>query len=90
MENRSYYYADERLVFLTREDARNYFFEEEVYNSAFISLPLNDFLIDEGYNCEEVFLLYPEEKAEILANYHEEFFKRWVDEELIACDMYEG
>lgn len=89
MENTLYYLESERLVFLTKEDARKYFFEEEVYDSAFISLTLNDFLIDEGYSCEEVFLLYPEEKADILATYHEEFFKRWVDEELIKCAIYE-
>lgn len=89
MKNTVFYYEGEKLIFLTEEDARNYFFEEKVYNSAPISLTLNDFLIDEGYNCEEVFLLYPEEKADILANYHEEFFKRWVDEELVECEMYE-
>ena len=31
MENTSYYLESERLVFLTKEDARDYFFKKEVY-----------------------------------------------------------
>lgn len=89
MENTVFYYEGERLIFLTEEDARNYFFENKIYDSAPISLTLNDFLIERDYNCEEVFLLYPEEKAEILADYHEEFFKCWLNEELVECYMYE-
>ena len=46
-------------------------------------------LNDKGYNCEQVFFLDEREKEDILADYHEALFENWVDEELIACDMYE-
>ena len=50
----------------------------------------NEFLNDKGYNCEEIFLLDAMEKADVLSDYHEALFKRWVNEELAECDMYEG
>ena len=89
MENTSYYLGSERLVFLTEEDARDYFIKEEVchYESEYLSL--DDFLNEKGYNCGQVFFLDEREKEDILADYHEALFENWVDEELIACDMYE-
>lgn len=89
MENTSYYFEGERLVFLTEEDARDYFFKEEIYHSVTICYGLNEFLNDKGYNCEEVFLLDDIEKADVLADYHEALFKHWLCEELVECDMYE-
>ena len=89
MENTSYYFESERLVFLTEEDARKFFFIEEIYHCESEYFSLNDFLNDKGYTCEQIFVLDEREKEDILADYHEELFKRWVSEELITCDMYE-
>ena len=89
MENTSYYFESERLVFLTKEDARDYFFKKEVYGYDSEYISLNEFLNDKGYNCEQVFFLDEREKEDILADYNEALFENWVDEELIACDMYE-
>lgn len=55
MENATYYLEGERLVFLTEEDARDYFFKEEIYHSVTLFYNLNEFLNDKGYNCEDVF-----------------------------------
>lgn len=90
MENATYYLEGERLVFLTEEDARDYFFKEEIYHSETVYYGLNEFLGDKGYNREDIFLLDEMEKADVLADYHEALFKRWVCEELVECDMYEG
>ena len=89
MENTSYYLESERLVFLTEEDARDYFFKEEIYHCESECFSLNEFLNDQGYSCAQIFVLDEREKEDILTDYHEELFKRWVNEELIACDMYE-
>lgn len=89
MENTSYYLEGERLVFLTEEGARDYFFKEEIYHSVTFYYNLNDFLYDKGYNCKDVFLFDPVEKADVLSDYHEALFKRWVNEELVECYMYE-
>ena len=89
MENTSYYLESERLVFLTKEDARDYFFKKEVYYCECEYISLNEFLNDKGYNCEQVFFLDEREKEDILADYHEALFENWVSEELITCDMYE-
>lgn len=90
MENATYYLESERLVFLTEEDARDYFFKEEICHSVTLDYNLNEFLNDKGYNCEDVFLFDPVEKAGVLSDYHEALFKRWVQEELVECYMYEG
>ena len=90
MENTSYYLEGERLVFLTEEDARDYFFKEEIYHSVTLYYSLNEFFNDKGYNCEDVFLFDDVEKADVLSDYHEALFKRWLREELVECDMYEG
>ena len=89
MENTSYYLEGERLVFLTEEDARDYFFKEKIYHSVTLYYNLNEFLNDKGYNCEDVFLFDAVEKADVLFDYHEALFKRWVQEELVECYMYE-
>jgi hypothetical protein len=89
MENTSYYLEGERLVFLTEEDARNYFFKEQIYHSETVYYSLNEFLGDKGYNREDIFLLDDTEKVDVLADYHEALFKHWVCEELVECDMYE-
>lgn len=89
MENTSYYLESERLVFLTEEDARDYFIKEEVYHCESECLTLNEFLNDKGYNCGQVFFLDEREKEDILADYNEALFENWVSEELITCDMYE-
>ena len=89
MENTSYYFEGERLVFLTEEDASDYFFKEEIYHSVTVYYSLNEFLNDKGYNCEEVFLLDEMEKADVRLDYYKALFKRWVCEELVECDMYE-
>ena len=92
MENTSYYLGSERLVFLTEEDARDYFIKEEVCHCESECFSLNDFLDEKGYNCEQVFFLDEREKEDILAdylaNYHEALFENWVSEELITCDIY--
>ena len=92
MENTSYYLESERLVFLTKEDAKDYFFKKEVYGYDSEYISLNEFLNDKGYNCEQVFFLDEREKEDILAdylaNYHEALFENWVSEELITCDIY--
>lgn len=89
MENTSYYLGSERLVFLTREDAKDYFFKEAIYHSIADYYSLNEFLNDSGFNCEDVFLFDDVEKVEVRADYREALFKRWLCEELVECDMYE-
>lgn len=87
MDNRSYYFAEERLVFLTIEDARKFFFDEELFDVV-DDFGFNVFLGNK-FNYYELFTMTDEEKAEVLSNYHEYLFDCWVDDELIACDMYE-
>ena len=89
MENTIYYFESERLVFLTKEDARKFFLTEGNYHCASEYFSLNDFLNEKGYNCEQIFFWDWREKEDILTDYHEELFKHWVNKELIACDMYE-
>lgn len=89
MENTSYYFEGERLVFLTEEDASDYFFKEEIYHSVTVYYSLNEFLNDRGYNCEDVFLFDDVEKADVRLDYYRALFERWVCEELVKCDMYE-
>lgn len=90
MENTVFYYEGERLIFLTEEDARNFFFEKELYHPATSYLGLNEFLYNEGYNCEDVFLFDEKAKADVLADYHEALFVCWLNDgdEIIACDIY--
>lgn len=87
MDNRSYYFAEERLVFLTIEDARKFFFGEELFNIV-DDCDFNAFLGNK-FNYYELFTMTDEEKAEVLSDCHEYLFDCWVDDELIACDMYE-
>ena len=93
MENTTYYLESERLVFLTKEDARDYFFKKEVYGYDSEYISLNEFLNDKGYNCEQVFFFDETENEAILANYlaiyHEALFENLVSEQLITCDIYE-
>ena len=89
MGNTSYYLGSESLVFLTEEDARNYFDGEEVYHCESEYLSLNEFLDEKGYSCEQVFFLSEREKEDILTDYHEALFEHWINEELITCDIYE-
>lgn len=87
MNDRSYYFAEERLVFLTIEDARKFFFDEELCNVV-DDCDLNAYL-GNRFNYYELFTMTDEDKADVLSDYHEYLFECWVDEELIACDMYE-
>ena len=91
MENTSYYLKSERLVFLTEEDARDYFFKEEIYHSVSLYFSLNDFLKEQDFDYEEIFLFEKEDKANVLADYQEALFERWLSdgEEVVACDIYE-
>lgn len=87
MDDRSYYFSEERLVFLTIEDARKFFFNEELYNIV-DDCDLNAYLSNR-FNYYELFTMTNEDKADVLSDYHEYLFDCWVDDELIACDMYE-
>ncbi len=87
MDDRSYYFAEERLVFLTIRDARKFFFEEELFDIV-DDCDFNAFLGNKFNYCE-LFTMTDEEKADVLSDYHEYLFDCWVDDELIACDMYE-
>ena len=89
MENTAYYLESQRIVFLTKEDARDYFFMEEIYHYEANYLCLNEFLNSKGYNCEDVFVLNEAEKEDILTEYHEALFESWANHELIECYMYE-
>lgn len=88
MDNRSYYFAEERLVFLTLEDARKFFFEEILFNDTVNECDFNIFLGDK-FNYYALFIMTDEEKSDVLSDYHEYLFDCWVEEELVACDMYE-
>ena len=87
MNDRSYYFAEERLVFLTIEDARKFFFDEELFNIV-DDCDFNAFL-GNRFNYYELFTMTDEDKAEVLSDYHEYLFECWVNDELIVCDMYE-
>ena len=89
MYAKSFYYAEESLVFLTKEDARNYFFEEQLYSGAEDECDFGCFL-SERYSIPDIFRMDNAEKANVLSDYHDYLFDIWVDECLIACDMYEG
>lgn len=89
MESKSYFYENERLVFLTVEDARKFFFEEELYGDVSTHFTLNDFLNEAEYNYECIFYLSDVEKEDILSEYHETLFEFWAREELLECDVYE-
>ena len=85
--DRSYYFAEERLVFLTLGDARKFYFEEELYDVV-DDFDFNAYLSNK-FNYYELFTMTDEEKADVLSDYHDYLFDCWVDDELIACDMYE-
>lgn len=87
MNDRSYYFAEERLVFLTIEDARKFFFDEELYDT-FNDCDFNVFLSGK-FDYYELFKMTNEEKSEVLFDYYEFLCDCWVDDELIVCDMYE-
>lgn len=86
--SRTYYCPKERLVFVSEEDTRNFFFEEQVYTSMEYEGDFEDFL-SEKYSRADIFRMTNEEKAEVLADYHEVLFEQWCDEELVECDIYE-
>lgn len=88
MYDRSYYYSEERLVFLTKEDARNFFFTEQIYIEFDDDFNFGCFL-DERYSRADIFRMTDEEKADVLFDYHDVMFEQWVSEELTVCDMYE-
>ena len=85
---RAYYYNGEELVFLTREDAAQFYFDESIYSE--MDYYLNDFLESEGYTRESIFVMTDEEKSEVLSDYHDFLFNKWVDSELIAVDIFNG
>lgn len=87
MDDRSYYFEEEKLVFLTIEDARKFFFDKELYNIV-DDCELNAYLSNR-FNYYELFTMTDEDKADVLSDYHEYLFDYWVDDELIACDIYE-
>lgn len=87
MDDRSYYFAEARLVFLTNREARKFFFEEE-FSSIVDDYDFNAFL-ENRFSHYALFTMTNEEKEEVLSDYHEYLFDCWVDDELIACDMYE-
>ena len=89
MYARSYYYEKENLVFLTKEDARNYFFEEQLFTEVGDEYVFHCFL-SERYSISDIFGMEDSEKPDVLADYHDYLFDMWVNENLIACDMYEG
>lgn len=86
MDNSIYYFAEERLVFLTIEDARKFFFEEE-YCGMVDDCGFNDFLGNK-FSHYELFTMTDEEKSDVLSDYHEYLFDCWFDEVLVTCDMY--
>ena len=86
---RSFYYEEQNLVFLTKGDARNYFFDEQLFTGIDDEYVFYCFL-SERYSIPDIFRMEDSEKPDVLADYHDYLFDMWVNENLIACDMYEG
>ena len=86
--SKTYYCPKERLVFVTEEDVRNFFYDEKIYEVMEYESDFEDFLSDK-YTRADIFRMPDEEKSEVLADYHEVLFEQWCDEELIECDIYE-
>lgn len=86
--SKTYYCPNERLVFVTEEDVRNFFFNEKIYELMEDESDFEVFLCDR-YTRVTIFRMTDEEKAEVIADYNEILFEQWRDYELIECDIYE-
>ena len=86
--SRTYYCPNERLVFVTEEDVRNFFFNEKIYEAMEDESDFDMFLT-ERYSRADIFRMTDEERAEVIADYNEILFEQWRDEELVSCDIYE-
>jgi hypothetical protein len=89
MSNYVYYYAEEAIVFSDLSDARDYFFEQGLYDGYDDDYAFRRFL-DENYTLLELFRMKDDEKADVVADYEEGLFDEWVDEELVKCELYGG
>ena len=86
--SRTYYCPNERLVFVTEEDVRNFFFNEKIYELMEDESDFETFLCDR-YLRVTIFRMTDEERAEVIADYNEILFEQWREDELIECDIYE-
>ena len=87
MSNYVYYYGEEAIVFSNVDEAREYFFDEELLRGYDDDYAFRRFL-DENYTLVELFKMKDEEKADVVAEYEEGLFDEWVYEELVKCELY--
>ena len=86
----AYYYSQNAVVFLTKEDAKIYFFNENVFDDFDCHEYLNEFLANECYSRADLLTMTEREKEEVLEDYRLWCFEEWVKEELTRVDVYEG
>lgn len=87
MDNRGYYYAKKKLFFLTEEEARNYFYEKQVFYEMEDEFSFGCAL-SERYTIIDVFRMTDKQKNCILDEFRERPFEDWIEGELSPCDMY--
>lgn len=88
MTNSVYYYAEEAVVFPTKSDARNFFFETDLVEQYDTDYEFREFL-KENYSIDDVFKMTDDEKQNVVDDYEEALFEDWLDEEVVKCELYE-
>lgn len=88
MTNSVYYYAEEAVVFPTKSDARNFFFETDLVEQYDTDYEFREYL-RENHSIDEVFKMTDDEKQNIVDDYEEALFEDWLDEEVVKCELYE-
>ena len=76
------------VIFLSKEDAREFFKEKKLDEDMSYEYSFNEYLKDH-YRYEEVFAMSNEEKEEVIEEYGEYLADMWIDEDLIEVELYE-
>lgn len=84
----SYYFGREEIVFKNEDAARRYFNKEDIFDDYEDVYKWRDYLANRFYY-DEVFDLTEDEKKQINEEYEEFVFERWVEDELVRCEIYD-
>lgn len=84
----AYYFEREEIVFKTKDTARKYFNENNIFEDYHDVYEWREYLANRFYY-DEVFDLTEEEKKEIHEDYKEFIFDQWVENELVRCETYD-
>jgi hypothetical protein len=84
-----FYYAEENIAFMTKEDARNYFNENGMHELYDDSFTFNEFL-ERRYQLSDIFRMTEDEKEEIIDDYYDYLFDIWFEEDVSDVELYKG